>query len=444
MKTVRSRPEGGWFEVMEEERKHLLLAGICLGDITLALAATADVLPPYAAGLDAEGLLAGCGDADAVRERIEKELPAEPEAGTLPPEVLRTVLDRAVAGGKFLSAIRCLEMLGERDSYVERHLDKARKMIREDKAEDAARALVVAANLDLPDGIPAFQYTGPGLHDACTATPENCITRMERENAVLRALKYLLPSDRVHQVVSDLSTEERERLLGFVARERDPRISDFMAGFEKAHNDLADAKEHAMAELTSRAGKVEEAVGKFAGSLGAVSAGNREQKEVIERLRRNAGGLKKELGGLGDLVRDRQFRRLMRRLEQFVESREEIEQAAKTLGGGASGSVFDPMLNLIREIGGENILEQVKGIEERLLSGQVTMLGRSVHSHEHWQYLRELAFKYPVSPLVCCVAKINDRWMAVPVWESPVAQILRTGLDGIAAGEPAAPPDEDF
>ncbi len=429
---------------MEEERKNLLLAGICLGDITLALAATADILPLHAAGLDAEGLLAACSDTDAVRERMEKELPAEPEAGTLPPEILRTVLDRAVTGGKFLSAIRCLEILGERDSYVERHLDRARKMMREGRVEDVARALVVAANLDLPDGIPAFQYTGPGLHDACTTTPENCITRMERENAVLRAFKYLLPSDRVHQVVSDLSAGEREKLLSFVARERDARLPDFMAGFEEAHSDLADAEEHAMAELTSRAGKVEEVVRKFADSLGRVSTKNTEQKEVLERLRRTAGGLIKELGGLGDLVRDRQFRRLTRRLEQFVESSEEIEQAAKTLGGGTSGSAFDPILDLIREIGGENILEQVKGIEERLLSVQVTMLGRSVHSHEHWQYLRELAFKHPVSPLVCCVAKINDRWMVVPVWESPVAEILRAGSDGIAAREPAAPPDEDF
>ena len=429
---------------MEEERKNLLLAGICLGDITLALAATAGRLPLYAAGLDAERLLAGCGDVDAVRERIEKELPAEPEAGTLPPEMLRTVLERAVTAGKFLSAIRCLEMLGERDSYVERHLDKTRKMMREGKAEDAARALTVAANLDLPDGIPAFQYTGPGLHDACTTTPENCITRMERKNAVLRALKYLLPSDRVHQVVSDLSAGERERLLGFVARERDPRLSDFMAGFEKARTDLADTEEHAMADLKLRAGKVEEAVREFVDSLGRVSAQTTEQKEVLERLRRTAGGLIKELGDLGDLVRDRQFRRLTRRLEQFVESREEIEQAAKTLGGGALGSAFDPILDLIREIGGENVLEQVKGIEERLLSAQITMLGRSVHSHEHWQYLRELAFKHPVSPLVCCVVKINDRWMVVPVWESPVAEILRTGSDGSAAGEPAATPDEDF
>ena len=104
---------------MEEERKNLLLAGVCLGDITLALAATADVLPTYATGLDAERLLADCGDVDAVRERIEKEFSAEPAAGTLPAEMLRTILDRAVTGGKFLSAIRCLEILGERDSNVE-------------------------------------------------------------------------------------------------------------------------------------------------------------------------------------------------------------------------------------------------------------------------------------------------------------------------------------
>jgi hypothetical protein len=276
---------------------------------------------------------------------------------------------------------------------------------------------------------------------------------MEHDNAVGRALKYLLPSERVHKAVSDLSPGEREELLGFVARERDPRISDFLTAFEKAHADLADAEGHAMADLMARAGKVEDTVRRFADSLGAVPASGSEQREALDRLRRTATGLKKELAGLGDLVGDRQLRRLMRRLEQLVESREEIEDASKALPGGgeAAESVLDPALDLIGEIVGEHVLEEIAGIEERLLAAQATMLGRSVHSHEHWQYLRELAFKYPVSPLVCCVSRINDRWMVVPVWNSPVAQVLRSGsagsaagAGGIDAGEAAVSQDEDF
>jgi len=37
-----------------------------------------------------------------------------------------------------------------------------------------------------------------------------------------------------------------------------------------------------------------------------------------------------------------------------------------------------------------------------------------------------------VSPLVCCIARINDRWMVVPVWESAVYTILRAGPNGKA------------
>jgi len=420
--------------VMEAERKNLLLAGVCLGDVTLALAAVAEALPPYVEGLEVERLLEACDDRDAVSAEVEKHLASGQDMAGLPKDLLRTILERAVGRGKFLSAIRCLEMLEEREAYVERCLDKARKAAESGRMEDAARNFVVAANLDLPDGIPPFQYTGPELHDACSANPENCVTRMERENAILRAFRYLLPSDRIHEAVSSLSPGQREDLLCFVARERDPRISDFLKAFEQARNHLAETEEKALAGLKSRAEKVEGAVRKFADSLGGISTAEEGEKEVLDRLRRTAGGLTKELAGLGDLVRDRQFRRLARRMEQLVESRGEIEKASETLGsrGGAGGTVFDPMLGLIGEIEEDKVLDKIKNIEERLLSAQVTMLGREVHSHEHWQYLRELAFKYPVSPLVCCIARINDRWMVVPVWESPVYTILRAGPNGKA------------
>jgi hypothetical protein len=274
---------------------------------------------------------------------------------------------------------------------------------------------------------------------------------MESENAILRALKYLLPSEKVHQAAAELAAAERKSLLYFVARERDPRISDFLEAFEQARNDLNETEERAMAGLQSQAEKAWEVVRRFADSLGGIPIDDDEQSEMLSRLRRTVGGLTKELAGLGDLVRERQFRRLTRRLEQLIESREELEQASKTLGsrGGSSGSVFDPMLGLIGEIEEEDLLEEIKRIEERLLSAQTTLLGRSAHSHEHWQYLRELAYKYPVSPLVCCIAKINDRWMVVPVWESPVAAVLRAGPDGgaaeneSAAGEPSSRRDED-
>jgi hypothetical protein len=413
---------------MDEQRKNLLTAGICLGDITLAMAAVAGSLPLYVAGLDTGRLLAGCSDVDAVRQEIDSELAGEPSAGTLPPGILRTLADRAILSGRFLSAIRCLEMLGEKDAYIERRLEEARKQAADGKMPEAARALVAASNLDLADGIPAFQYAGPDLHDACIRDPGNCITRVERENAVLRAFKYLLPNERVHQVVSDLPSNAREDLLAHVVLERDPEFRIFLASFEKAQRDLEEAREKALAELVVLVKRVEGEVRKFADALGKISVDGEQQKETVDRARLTTLGLSRELVGLETLVRDQQFHRLARRLEQLLESREQMDEASGILGtrGGASENIFTPLLALIAEMTDRKILDEVQTIEDRLLSAQVTMLGRKVHSHEHWQYLRELAFKYPASPLMCCLSKINDRWMVVPMWESPVAEILRS------------------
>jgi hypothetical protein len=411
---------------MDDERKNLLAAGVCLGDIALVAAAFAGSVPSYVADMDVDRLLAGCRDVDAVRAEIERAL-SEHGDTTVPPRILKNTVERAIAARKFLSAIRCLDMLGEKETYVERYLQEARRKVGEGKIPDCARALVVAANLDLPDGIPAFQYAGPDLHEACTSAPENCVTRMERENAILRALKYLLGSDKVHETASGFPAREREDILGYVALARDPDMPDFLASFEKAHHDLIDVRTHAQTDLAAMMKRVEGAVRGFAGSIGKFSVQGAEQMEALDRLRLTTAGLTRELVGLDELVLDRQFHRLARRLEQLLESQGQLEEMAEAPGikGGPSGAAFDPLIKLIAEIKEKDIPGQVNAVEERLLSVQVTMLGRTVHSHEHWQYLRELAFKYPASPLVCCVSKINDRWMVVPVWESPVAEVLR-------------------
>jgi hypothetical protein len=419
---------------MDEERKKLLIAGVCLGDISLVTAAAGNVLLPYAAELDVDRLLARCGDVEDVRRQVEEGM--EGHTGkSLPPRIVQATLDRAVQAGKFLSAVRCLNLLGEKDAYVDRCLAEAQRKASDGRFEEAAHSLAIAAALDHPDGLPAFQYTGPDLHAACQADPANCVTAMEAESAVLRAFKYLLPSERVHEVVAGFTHATREDLLGRVILERDPAVADFLAAFEKAHRNLVDADEHALADLASVVKKVEAGVRRFTDSLGKVSAADEAGKAALDRLRLTTAGLSREMVDLEALVRDRQFRRLVRRLEQLGESRAQLEETADILGmkGGSPGNVFDDVLGLIAELEERNILEEVKAVEERLLSVQATMLDRKVHSHEHWQYLRELAFKYPASPLVCCLRKINDVWMVVPVWDSPVARILRDRLAGAEA-----------
>ena len=412
---------------MDDRRKSLLTAGICLGDITLAMASVASTPPAYVDGLDVDRLLADCSDVDAVRQSIDRDMAVQEAGATLPPAILKTIADRAVASGRFLSAIRCLEMLGEKDAYIERCLQEAGRKAAEGMMPEAARGLVAASNLDLADGFPAFQYAGPGLHEACPSDPSNCITRVARENAVLRAFKYLLPNDRVHQVVSDMPPDVREKLLAHVVLERDPHIRDFLESFAKAHRDLEETRTHSLADLSALVGRVEGEVRRFTASLGKVSTGDDRQKEAVDRVRLTTVGLSRELVDLETLVREWQFRRLARRLEQLLESRQLMEEASGALAGwsGSSGNLFEPVLSLIAEITEKQVLDEIKAVEERLLAVQVTMLGRSAHSHEHWQYLRELAFKYPAAPLMCCLSKINDQWMVVPVWESPLADVLR-------------------
>jgi hypothetical protein len=87
------------------------------------------------------------------------------------------------------------------------------------------------------------------------------------------------------------------------------------------------------------------------------------------------------------------------------------------------------MVALIDHLGKKGLLEAIDAVEEKIVATQVTMLGRAVHSQEHWQYLRELAFKHPASALVCCVRRINAKWMVVPAWSGPLTELLVKGPD---------------
>jgi hypothetical protein len=207
---------------MDDERKNLLVAGIYLGDISLALASVAHELPPYVAGLDFSGITGDDGETAAISAEVEKVLAGEADLKNLPESIIRTVLERGIERGKFLSAIRCLEMLDEKDQCVRKYIAHALESLKAGDAAGAARDLANAANLDLDDGAPLFQYSGALLHEGCTASPEQCITRASGGAAVLEALKYLLASERVSEAVGDISPEARRTLLPLVALERDP------------------------------------------------------------------------------------------------------------------------------------------------------------------------------------------------------------------------------
>ena len=228
----------------------------------------------------------------------------------------------------------------------------------------------------------------------------------------------------VYEAVAELSTDERRSLLPFVVTERDPDNAEFLKRLEEAHKDLGRIEQEDLAALKATVAEIVRQVGEFSGSAGRMMPKSDEAKAVLDRTVRSAAGLAKEFSDAETLVDEWQLRRLERRLEQLIESGDDIEQARKVLGGGGAESVLAATAAMISRLKSEDILKRVDEIEKQLIATQVTMLGRSVHSQEDWQYMRELAFKHPASPLVCCLKKINDRHMVVPMWDAPVTRIL--------------------
>jgi hypothetical protein len=429
---------------MDDERKLLLTVGIYHGDIALALAALAAELPPYVQGLDVAQLAPEDNDFKGITQQVDAWSREDPAPERLAPPILRLVVERAIARDKFLSAIRCLEMLDEKEKYVDKYVSEAAKLIDQAKMEEAARALVVASNLDIEEGTPLFQYLGAGLHEGCTTAPEKCVTRFASDEAVLRSLKYLLSSERVFDVVAELPAETRRALLPRIALERDPDAIRFYADFKKAHNEIKETEEGLIGRLVSDLEHVAGEVAGFPGSLERISPKS-ETKDTLERLKRTAVGMRKEFADVKALVDEWQFRRLADRVAQLLDARSELEDTHRGAGGAdpSISAAIDGMLALIDDLRKKGIPEQIDSAEQRLVSAQTSMLGRQVSSQEHWQFLREIAFKYPVSPLMVCLRRINDRWMVVPQWDSEIVAAFREHFETqpVPPVEPTSTPD---
>jgi hypothetical protein len=403
---------------MDDERKSLVVAGVCIGDITLALAGVAVEIPQFVQHLDMDALLGGDGEAKAIAGEVEKVLAgggAEAAAGaqskTLPAALVRLTLERALARGKFLSATRCLEILGEKDAYVEKEIKRALALTGEGKFKEAAEALAVAASLELNEGTPLFQFTGPALHEGCTASREKCVTAVGADEAVLKGLQYLLGGERACEAVAGLTAEARKSLLPHVALARDPDAPAFYEAYKQAHASLVEIEQGELAALREDLKQAAGAIARLADSPGG------EDKAL-----RTAQSLKKEFSDVESLVDGLQLKRLRRRLEQLMESRDDLESGKK--GTAPFSAAVEQVLTIADQLEGKKILESIDALEEKIVATQVTILGRAVASHEHWQYLRELAFKYPVSPLLCCVRRIDAKWMVVPAWDTPLRNLV--------------------
>jgi len=404
-----------------ERRRALMASGVYLGDITLALAGATSEIPPWAASLDAEKFLAD-PDAQGVIREIEKIDPASEDVNS---KLAEMTVDRAILKGKFLSATRCLEILVRKDSYVDKYIALAQKEADQGRIKEAADALAVAASLELNEGTPLFQYTGPALHDGCTTNREKCVTAVPGEAAVLRGLQYLLEGPKTCAAVGTLSPELRKQILPYVALARDPDAAVFYDAAKRAHAEIEKIEAEDLAALGDHLKRVADAVGAFASALAGAAPGDVEPKEVLEGLLRTGSSLKKDFSDLKPLVENLELRRIRRRFEELIEGKSELDGARSSVKKGSRvSSSMDALMGVIEDLEKKGILEAIDAAEEKIRATQVTMLGRPVHSQEHWHYLREMAFKYPVSPLMCCVRRINAKWMVVPAWGSDIVRVL--------------------
>jgi hypothetical protein len=420
---------------MDDKRKDLMIAGLYLGDITLALAAIAKEMPSYVQGFDLEKVVPEAEGLDPARREVDSILAGREAVDAIPPEFLRRILETAIENGKFHSAARCLVLLGERDAYVEKFIGSAGEKLRAGDLGGAARDIVIASNLESDTGFPLLQYSGPELHAGCVNAPEECLTRAPVESAVEKALNYLIEGQKVLAFTGGLSAEEKRSLLPHIALERDPRLPEFYAAFVKAHNDLGEIEHGEIEDLRADARKAADIAAGLAGFFAGASPADESARSVLDRARRMAGGFVKDFEDVDSLLDNLQLRRFRRRIGNMLDSEDELKAAGEAAEQSGSGQGDAPAsaVALLAEFRDKGLLEKIDQTESRLGGIQVGLLGRPVHSEEHWQYLRELAFKYPVSPIMCCIRRLDNRYMVVPRWDSELARILRDYLERASA-----------
>ena len=414
---------------MEDKRKELMVAGLYLGDVTLVQAALAKDLPSYVEGFELERIIPDASELEPARTEVEALLRGRDKIDSVPPDLLRKILETAIEKGKFHSAARCLVMLEERDAYVDRYIAGAGEKLRAGDVAGAARDITIASNLGSQTGFPLFQYSGPEIHANCAASPAGCLTRAPADEAVEGALQYLLEGEKVLAFVGSLDAKERESLLPHIAMERDPHFRDFYAAFTEAHTKLGEFEAGALKALGEDAGQAADVVRSLASSLKSESVSPAKEGEgagaALERAVRLANGFVKDFEDVDSLVGNLQLRRVKQRIINVMESENELRSVGEALGRAGSSAALEKAVALIEVFREKGILDRIDEIEAGLAGLQVCLLGRPVHSQEHWQFLRELAFKYPVSPVMCCIRKLNDRHMVVPVWDGHVTAVLR-------------------
>jgi hypothetical protein len=421
---------------MDDKRKDLMAAGLYLGDVTLVLAAIAKETPSYVVGFELERVIPDAEKLEPARREADSLLAGRDDIEEIPPEVLRKILDTAIENGKFHSASRCLSLLGERDAYVEKFLGSAGEKLKSGGVEAAARDIAIASNLESDTGFPLFQYSGPELHAGCETAPESCLTRAPLEEGITKALNYLLEGEKVLAFADGLSGDEKRNLLPHVALERDPHVGDFYAAYARAHKELGEIEAGEIEGLRADVKRAAEVTANLARFLGGASPATESSGPALERARRMAGGFGKDFEGVDALLSGFQLRRIKRRIGNLLESEEELKAARDAVKQGVGDDAIASTIALIEEFTAKGLLDKIDELETRLVHLQVGLLGRPVHSQEHWQYLRELAFKYPAGPIMCCIRRLNDRYMVVPRWDSELAGLLR-GFFERASANPA-------
>lgn len=414
---------------MDKVRKGLLRAGVYLGDINLALASVRKEIPSYARGIDGEALIADIPESSQIDGEIDRWM-SSGRTDSLDHGLVRLILDRAISNGRFLSAIRCLEILGERDSHVDKLIRQGVKEVLDGNFGNAAHLFVIASNLSLNEGIPLFQYSASDLHSECTSNPENCVTARPLVEAIEMGLDYLLGSRRVYEQVKQIETiEAKSKLLVAIAVERDPDALRFLEVYKRSNQMI----EELSSSLDAIVEKLMHVSSLISQALRSIQSKGYHNDVIFSKLRRIVMGLARDLEQISDLGKNWQFSRIRDRLLRLLES---ADEAGRISEGRGFSEIVQGILESAELVRKDNIIGEIDRIESGLRDSQNLMLGRKVPTDEHWQFLREIGFKHPVAPLMCCIARFNRSWLVVPRWQGPLATLLREGFESTSRFSP--------
>ena len=172
-----------------------------------------------------------------IRNELEAKRPTQ-----LPFELLMTLADNAVRGGKYTSAAQAYEMLRIRGRMQDEFVHQADAALDAGDIPKAVRGYVIAASLEydyaaFPEPLPAvpnFQTRALMLHGEYPERPEDSLPLQETPAFLRAAFTYLLLHATLAARLEARPIEVLTAFLCELVRRRDPNWSEFARRYREA------------------------------------------------------------------------------------------------------------------------------------------------------------------------------------------------------------------